>query len=92
MVSVQGTDNDAAGVSLCQLGCLLSRFHSPFGLRRDNGGMNRLKFFEGLLADDPKVPVKVSSHLFHSAIEEADIRTLTWWGLEDMLADEPDLL
>lgn len=53
-----------------------------------NGGVSGFKFFEGIFADAPKVPVKVSSRAFRLAIEEALIHTYTRQDLETVLAEE----
>lgn len=53
--------------------------------------MNSFHFFEGILADAPKVPVKVSSRAFRSAIEEAFIHTCTRQDLETVLDEELQL-
>lgn len=50
--------------------------------------MSGFNFFEGILTDVPKVPVKVSSRSFRSAIEEAFIHTYTRQDLEIVLAEE----
>lgn len=50
--------------------------------------MSGLNFFEGILTNAPKVPVKVSSRSFRSAIEEAFISTYTRQDLEIVLAEE----
>lgn len=50
--------------------------------------MSGFNFFEGILTDVPKVPVKVSSRSFRSAIEEAFIHTYTRQDLQIVLAEE----
>lgn len=50
--------------------------------------MSGFNFFEGILADAPKVPVKVSSRAFRLATEEALIHTYTRQDLETVLAEE----
>lgn len=50
--------------------------------------MSGFNFFEGILADVPKVPVKVSSRSFRRAIEEAFIHTYTRQDLQIVLAEE----
>lgn len=56
-----------------------------------DGGVSGFKFFEGIFADAPKVPVKVSSRAFRLAIEEALIHTYTRQDLETVLAEELNL-
>jgi hypothetical protein len=50
--------------------------------------MSGFNFFEGILTDVPKVPVKVPSRSFRSAIEEALIHTYTRQDLQIVLAEE----
>lgn len=50
--------------------------------------MSGFNFFEGILTDVPKVPVRASSRSFRSAIEEAFIHTYTRQDLEIVLAEE----
>ena len=54
----------------------------------DNSGMSGFDFFTRTLTDAPKAPVRVSSRLFRSAIEEAFIYTYTRQDLEIVLAEE----
>lgn len=53
--------------------------------------MNGFEFLDGVLADPPRVPVKVSLRSFRSAIEEAFIHTYTRRDLETVLAEELQL-
>lgn len=50
--------------------------------------MSGINFFEAFVGTVPKVPVKVSSRSFRSAIEEALIHTYTRRDLETVLAEE----
>lgn len=50
--------------------------------------MSGFNFFEGLLADNAKGPVRVSSRSFRGTIEEALIHTYTRQDLETVLAEE----
>lgn len=50
--------------------------------------MSGFNFFPGILTGAPKVPVKVSSRSFRSAIEEAFIHTYTRSDLETVFAEE----
>lgn len=52
---------------------------------REVSGFN---FFEGLLADVPRTPVKASSRAFRAAIEQAFIDSYARRDLEDVLAEE----
>lgn len=54
--------------------------------------MSNFNFSGTFLADAPKVPIKVSSRSFRSAIEEAFIHTFTRQNLETVLAEELKLL
>lgn len=53
----------------------------------NRGAVGGFNFFDSVLTDSPKVPVKVSSRAFRSAIEEA-LMTYTRRNLETVLAEE----
>lgn len=55
---------------------------------KDNGPMSGFNFFEGILADAPKRPPKVSSRSFRLAVEEALIHSYTRRDLETVLSEE----
>lgn len=78
------------GVLLCALCRSVHRIspRSHVGTGRDNGAVSSSNFFDTFQANAPKVPVKVSSRSFRSAIEEAFIHTYTRQDLETVLAEE----